>query len=463
MALFAITVSAAYALVAAAISTPTIVTENEQHQFQRYLHNPNQAASMGSMTNVGDSSTASDPPPNLAQSVLLSDYVESHGARCLDGSPPRFWIQPSTSTSMENRSKWYFHFMGGGWCESMESCTSRAYDPKNCYRGSSNLSCFNNNGDREPGFDFNETMDFRNVPCINGARWGGGLLMGTADTNPLTYDWNKVEVVYCDGGSYAGNNQTVSMVSYNNQTLPLYFRGQANLEATMDYLSTHHNVDAATHFLISGDSAGGLASYWHADWFKQRLPDTKVVVAPDSGFFLGDVTKPSWPASLAWIATQMNATAGLDQSCVEAAIKAGKVVATSCTLPEDVSKFIETPLFAMNSRYDPALIGICTNHEDINQIGQKVINAINASVLQGRPGNAAFITSCNEHCGQWAQGQVLAGHNDFNVTIDGWTAPYALNAWVSRMWGHTTTATSRTLWLQEATYPCHTCCSGGQQ
>ena len=76
------------------------------------------------------------PAPNMARSVLLTDYVQSHGARCLDGSPQRIWLQLAAPGSA-NASKWYFHFMGGGWCESTASCTSRAYDPAQCYRGSS--------------------------------------------------------------------------------------------------------------------------------------------------------------------------------------------------------------------------------------------------------------------------------------------------------------------------------------
>ena len=86
---------------------------------------------------------AVSPGPNLAKSVLLADAVDSLGARCLDGSPQRIWIQEATSAV--NASKWYVHLMGGGWCTSMASCTARAYSPSQCYRGSSNVSCFNNN------------------------------------------------------------------------------------------------------------------------------------------------------------------------------------------------------------------------------------------------------------------------------------------------------------------------------
>ena len=124
---------------------------------------------VGALAAVG--ATLAMPPPNLAHTVLLVDEVQTHGARCLDGSPQRLWYSPATSAV--NASKFYIHLMGGGWCESMESCTARGYSPDDCYRGSSNVSCFDSNGDNV-GKPFNETMDWRDIPCINGARWGGG-------------------------------------------------------------------------------------------------------------------------------------------------------------------------------------------------------------------------------------------------------------------------------------------------
>lgn len=285
--------------------------------------------------------------------------------------------------------------------------------------------------------------------------------MSTVETNPVTYDWNKVEIVYCDGGSYSGNNETVTMVNVDGVERPLYFRGQRNLQAVVDYLDENLGLGSATHLIVSGDSAGGLASYWHADWFAERLPSATVLVAPDSGFFLEDPNKPSWPQSLQWIATQMNSTAGLDQSCVLDALSRSQNPAKVCTLPEDVSRHIKTPLFVMNSRFDPAMITISTGGRNPNEVGAEVLAKVNESVLWDKPRNAAFITSCHEHCGQWAQGQVLANHNDFNVTIDGWTAPFALNSWAASLWASSQPV--RRTWIQEASYPCATCCNGGQE
>ena len=417
------------------------------------------------------------PAPNVAHSILLTDEVETHGARCLDGTPQRLWY--SAATSDVNASKWYIHLMGGGWCESMESCTARAYDATNCYRGSSNVSCFNANGDND-GKPFNETMDWRDIPCINGARWGGGLLMADATTNPLTHDWNKVEIVYCDGGSFSGNNETVSRVSFGGRNgLPLYFRGSANFAAALDWLDANMALGQASTVVLSGDSAGGLATYWHADRLQSRLPKARVYAVPDSGFFIGAAdAKPSWPLALQWIVNQMNATGvpgahggGLDSSCVAAAEAAGRDPGASCTLPEDVAPYVHVPLFVLNSRFDPALDSISGGAKtagEIRELGRRVLEAANASVLHARNGNnnnAAFITSCAEHCGQWAQGQQEShgtkDWNDFNVTIDGWNAATAVNSWVLAIESGAARAATRNLWLQGADYPCKTCCHGG--
>lgn len=287
--------------------------------------------------------------------------------------------------------------------------------------------------------------------------------MNTPETNPLTHDWNKVEIVYCDGGSYSGNQDKVGSVSYGGKiNLPLYYRGFRNLEATMDYLIEHEGLGDASHFVVSGDSAGGLATFWHADYFQSKLPQTSVLAVPDSGFFIGDDSKPGWPSSLQWIADAMNSTAGLDSSCVAAAEAAGKTAGEACTLPEDVTPHIDVPVFVVNSRFDPTMKSISTKSLDFNTVGDHVLSKLHSSVLgDGNSDfekNGAFITSCAQHCGQWAQDQ-MTGEKDFNVTIDGWTAATAVNEWASQSWSE---SSGQRFWLQNASYPCQSCCAGGQ-
>ena len=241
---------------------------------------------------VSAPSAAQPNAPNLATSVLLHDPAED-GARCLDGTPPRIWVQKSQSSNPANRTKWAWHFQGGGWCESEESCTERAFAPTKCMLGSSREACFNANSCNV--MKYKPVMDFFDLPAVNGARWGGGLLNNSAATNPLSHDWNKVLMMYCDGGSYSGNNATPTMVfdQWNaNSTRPIWYRGARNLNFALQTLQKNWGMGDATEILISGDSAGGLASYWHADRFAHVFPRAFVATVPDSGFFIGDDTKP---------------------------------------------------------------------------------------------------------------------------------------------------------------------------
>ena len=304
--------------------------------------------------------------------------------------------------------------MGGGWCEDLAECTTRAFGkPGNdgdCYIGSSNESCFSTAGARTPGIDppFQEVMDFRDIPSCNGARWCGGLMMNQPETNPLTYDWNKVLVPYCDGGSFGGSRDdpVPSVLNGSNShhgagPVEVYFRGFNNLKAVVDSLVTDHGLGNASHVLISGDSAGGLATYWHASWYAQRLAHATVVSAPDSGFFFFDPDRfARWGTSLGWVTSFMNSTGALNQDCVAAQRAAGKDV-LDCRWPDMAVRHTpEVPTFVVNSKYDPALLSISEGMSSssgptlINDVGRTLVDRVNQSALLSSTVNAAFLTSC---------------------------------------------------------------------
>lgn len=339
-------------------------------------------AALAALGRAEEAPEAPPPKPNLATTHLLTDAVESKGARCLDGSPQRYWLQQAPAGS-PNATKWSVHHMGGGWCEDLDSCAKRAFGP-DCYIGSSNTSCFATAGARTPGTTppFAETMDFRNIPSCNGARWCGGLMMNDPAKNPLSHDWNKVLIPYCDGGSFGGNNESAvaalapGSVHRAAGPVSLYFRGFRNLNAVIDDLVESHGLGQATAVLLSGDSAGGLATYWHSvraqpdplfsgsdvspqqtqtaslggqDHYAARLPHAKVLSAPDSGFFFDDPDYPAWRSNLGWVVAAMNSSAGLNQRCVEAQRAAGKDP-MECRYPEMAVRHTATPTFVMNSK-----------------------------------------------------------------------------------------------------------------
>lgn len=404
--------------------------------------------------------------PRPLTSVLLSDAVETHGAMALDGTPVRYWYNPSSSST--NSTRWVIRFMGGGWVENIPSSAQRAYNLGNCWIGSSRPECLAAQapGNGIPGVNFTETMDQTAIPSCLGSRWCGGFFNTDPVMNPFTYDWNYVLIQYMDGGSGSGNNETITWTTWNNQEVPLYYRGWRNLNAILDDLIANRNLQSATDIIVSGDSAGGLASYWHADYFTERFTNSKVVAVPDSGFFFTDDSFPAWRDSLYWIATMMNSTDGLNQNCVNSRRSAG-LDPLLCTRPEIVAPYIQTPVFVLNSRYDPALDDISggengNNITNVNRLGATLADLVNATIMN-RPNNAAFLTSCHEHCGQFAQNQT-GPFADFYVIIDGWTAIPAIMQWWAVVTGkQERTESFRNYWFQEATYPCSTCCSGGQK
>ncbi|OAY75730.1 Pectin acetylesterase 9, partial [Ananas comosus] len=94
------------------------------------------------------------------------------------------------------------------------------------------------------------------------------------------YNWNRVKLRYCDGASFTGDSE------YYNGTSILYFRGQRIWNAIISDLFSK-GLMQAEKALLSGCSAGGLATFFHCDDLAQRLPATATVKCmSDAGFFL---------------------------------------------------------------------------------------------------------------------------------------------------------------------------------
>lgn len=124
-----------------------------------------------------------------------------------------------------------------------------------------------------------------------------------------------------------------------------------------------------------------------------------MVGAPDHGYFYYDSTFPAWGAALRWVIQQGDGVSGLNQACVTAVLKAGGNPA-DCAFPETVTPYIASPLFVVNSMYDPALDSISGNENgknftNVQRLGDKLKALVTSTVLN-RPGNAAFLTACHQ-------------------------------------------------------------------
>ncbi|GKC44519.1 pectin acetylesterase 9 isoform X1, partial [Tanacetum coccineum] len=158
------------------------------------------------------------------------------------------------------------------------------------------------------------------------------------------YNWNRVKLRYCDGGSFAGD------ATHDDGELLLYFRGQRIWQSIIEDLLPK-GLSHANKALLSGCSAGGLASYLHCNNFTNYLPNTTAVKClGDAGFFLDspDITMNHTQRTFfQHLVTLQGIEKNLDESCTSS-ISDPK----QCIFPQYLLKYITSPFFILNSAYD---------------------------------------------------------------------------------------------------------------
>ncbi|CAH9072604.1 unnamed protein product [Cuscuta epithymum] len=191
---------------------------------------------------------------NVSKTLIPSAVAE--GAVCLDGSPPAYHYDAGKGSGARN---WLVHLGGGGWClnstiyQNMtyaiaESCSTRA---------TSKL-----------GSSFHMT-DF----LFEG-------IFSDEKNQSFFYNWNRVVVEYCDGGSFSGD------VDQPDPATKLFYRGARIYRAVMNELMAKGMKDAE-NVILAGGSAGGIGAMIHCDHFRSLFhPTVNVKCYIDSSLFL---------------------------------------------------------------------------------------------------------------------------------------------------------------------------------
>ena len=366
---------------------------------------------LGTAPDVGAATggTASYPPPPAPLTFLP---ITPLGARCLDSSPYGFYFVPAKGGAASS-TKWTLYLQGGGWCTTEASCWSRAH----IATGTSSL--------------FPRTSRCR---CMNGP--------GVDDQT-----CNCLYLPYCDGASFSGFREAPWPVNATNpHGDKLYFRGLANLDDTLAHAFTHLGLGNATEMVVTGESAGGLATFVHADRVAERMgARVRTTAAPIVGFFLDHAPSPSsdpaggpspsgYPATpiITWMAymyRMMNMTArgttggqggggALNAECMAAF----PATPHFCFMSPHLAPYIRTPLFMFNSKVDewqlmndlqvpcyrnktnyPNHTIQCPAEQQAEVFAYASDFTAALAPLLANPANGAFITSCICHSCAWNQ------------------------------------------------------------
>jgi hypothetical protein len=110
---------------------------------------------------------------------------------------------------------------------------------------------------------------------------------GIISDNALNYykDWSMVYLKYCTGTGHQGyKKDPISYKGFN-----LYFRGHNVTISQLDSVHSLYNIfgSATTDIIVTGQSAGGLATFSWTNYIRDRAASsTRVISLPDSGIFL---------------------------------------------------------------------------------------------------------------------------------------------------------------------------------
>uniref|UniRef100_J3N4P4 Pectin acetylesterase n=1 Tax=Oryza brachyantha TaxID=4533 RepID=J3N4P4_ORYBR len=260
---------------------------------------------------VASAVTAQAEQERLVVAMTILPDAASAGAVCLDGSPPAYHLSRGSGGGA---GSWVLQFEGGGWCNDVPSCAERAGTRRGSTRFMNKLEGFS------------------------------GVLSNDPAMNPDFYSWNRVKLRYCDGGSFAGDSE------FRNGSSVLYFRGQRIWDAIISDLLPK-GLAKAEKVLLSGCSAGGLATFFHCDDLKGHLGGAATVKClSDAGFFLDvdDITgnntvRPFFRSLVDLQGAQKN----LNKDCLSST-----QYSYQCFFPQYILPNIRTPYFILNSAYD---------------------------------------------------------------------------------------------------------------
>ncbi|CAL4923714.1 unnamed protein product [Urochloa decumbens] len=315
----------------------------------------------------------------LTVGMTIVAGAASTGAVCLDGSPPAYHLHRGSGGGARS---WLLQFEGGGWCNDARSCADRAGTRRGSTRLMAKVEVFS------------------------------GILSNNPAMNPDFYNWNRVKLRYCDGGSFSGDSE------YRNGSSVLYFRGQRIWDAIITDL-LQKGLAKAKNVLLSGCSAGGLATFFHCDSLKERLKGaTTVKCLSDAGFFL-DLSDISGNSSIRQFFSSLVSLQGAQQN-LNKDCQNSTHDPYLCFFPQYVLPDIRTPYFILNSAYDVYQFhhifvppssdprgqwsrckmdpGACSTSQIATLQGLRSAMLTSLRQIEGELEAGMFINSCFAHC-----------------------------------------------------------------
>ena len=326
----------------------------------------------------------------MVPKTVPQNVADRYGAKCLNGELPQYYIRRNASST-----GWVLFLEGGGWCFGPDANSTIA-------------SCARRAGFK-PASD--AASHVRAAAPVDDY---GGILGASAEINPDFYTWNAVFMHYCDGASFGGlRSNPIDVKTREGAPAKMYMRGRANFDALIRTLLEDEGMSKATEVILSGGSAGGLATFYNLDHLATLLPvGARLTGFPDAGYFLdaANVQTGEYMYRNNFIAADpvWNVTGGggTNARCLAAHASSGD--AWKCLMAPYLIEYIQTPVFVMNSAYDayqlPNIAGVsCVStaadpcNDTDSQLYGEMFKKESQRVLNASPKNGIYVDGCFVH------------------------------------------------------------------
>eukprot|EP00300_Choanocystis_sp_HF-7_P024254 c25670_g1_i1.p1 GENE.c25670_g1_i1~~c25670_g1_i1.p1 ORF type:complete len:488 (+),score=83.61 c25670_g1_i1:54-1466(+) len=327
------------------------------------------------------------PIPEPEDELEMADFPT-----CLDGSPPAYYYSPaSTNRGLHN---WLIGL------ESQEICNSA----DDCLRVSQS----------DQGSSLNMPPSLSDT----------GVFARDPVKNPTFFDAHHVFIKSCDGGAFLGH---ATFSTRSGETLTS--KGADILRVVIADLTIRHALHSAQSVVFAACGSSGSSLILQADQLRHLMPPSvnyfRILV---SSVFFGQVTNIGGTNVVnealqnAWSLHNMAATT--NTSCTK------RPHPSTCLLANYSLPFVGTPVFAVESIYDPFQLGCvllakddtsschalpgwescssntaplgpgCSEQQvtDLNRLAVGVINSVRSGVLASAKRNGAAIHDCPVSC-----------------------------------------------------------------
>jgi len=313
-----------------------------------------------------------------AQDVPLLRYFlndVSPLALCNDGSPAAYYFRQGHGNGT---NRWIIRLQGGGWCYDQASCEAR--QKNSLYWTTSNVC---------PA----SLLDNETISGVGHE----GILSSDPVQNPHFYDANHVWMWYCSSDSHIGNRTAAESINGWN------FLGKNIIKALVNHLLYTQNPSmlSATEILLTGDSAGGVATFNNVDFIGQliapTLPKVHYRAFVDCGWFLDIPAFGNDQFSFQGVARDLfsNWNVMYDESCLE---NYGTGNEWKCFHAQYAWPFIETLTFWQEFQFDAANLGFDGVNPTFNSSMEQWSSAFQQDMLtytQKVP--YMFLPNCYKH------------------------------------------------------------------